>query len=54
MTDDITHDQLVAALKQLNDAEARQVFDEARGQDGSSKKQHAAQAMQQYLHGARS
>jgi hypothetical protein len=45
----VSRDELVNALKQMGDTEARQVFAEARGQDTTSRQEAAAAALRQYL-----
>lgn len=48
----VDKEQLVAGLAALSEVEAREVFNQARGQDITAKKQRAAQAIQKYLSGS--
>ncbi len=51
MAQNLDRESLVAALRALDDDEAREIFNESRGQDRTSKQQVAADALKQYNSG---
>ena len=51
MTDNISRDEIIAALRTMTDTEARATFAEARGADAASKQQRAADAVREHLRG---
>ena len=51
MTDTPSRDQIVDALKAMSDDEARDTFNQARGQDRTAKQAKAARAVRDYQRG---